>query len=190
MPVYKFRRTALINMAVTNPVGGVIYYSNADNTTAGFNLTYVPAYTEFTNLFDQYRIKAVRCTWRPTASEVPVGADLDHQLPNLWTVIDQNDGTVPSAATTLSQYQSLKISRLDRPVTRTFYPRIAQSAYASGAVSGYSFSDGPQWCDTGSPGVQHYGAKWALVWPGAGAGTVAQYISFTMEYELEFRCVR
>jgi hypothetical protein len=187
--IYKFRRTALINFTCQNNVGGVVFYTNNSITNDGFQLTYVPASTDFTNLFDQYRIRSVTMTWHPTASQVAVGADADHQLPDLYTVIDQNDGTVPTTVTTLLQYQTLKVARFDKPYTRRFEPRVALATFQGGVSTAYSDSEKAIWIDKSYPSVQQYACKWALVWPAAGTSSVTQYFQLTMQYELEFRCV-
>jgi hypothetical protein len=187
--IYRFKRTAMQNMTVNNPVGGAIYYSNADQTTAGFNLGLIPGMSDFTNLFDQYRIVSVRMIWRPTATSNNVGDSADKQIPDLFSVEDANDGIVPTNSSSLLQYQTFRCERMDHEITRTIYPRTAVATYANGVVNGYSLQDEPVWVDIANPSVQHYGIKWALVWPANGTGAVTQYFHLQMDYHLEFRVV-
>lgn len=188
-PVYAFVRSVQKNIPLSNPIGGAVFFSNTDQTANGFQLTDCPNSSEFTNLFDQYRIVKVEMTWTPSVTTAVTGSTADMQLPNINTVADFDDGVVPTNNSNLLQYQSYKSQRLDRAVSRIVSPRAALAVYNNAAIQGYAYADGPLWCNTSNPSIQHYGIKWALVWPAAGTATQQGNLILSMRYFLEFRCV-
>jgi hypothetical protein len=125
-------------------------------------------YTEFTLLFDQYRILQFQFVFTPTSNNNYAGT--------LATVIDLNDGTVPVLMNALYQYPTLMLSRPGQLVTRTFQPQVALAAY-SGAFTSYA-NRGAQWIDSQSPSVFHYGLKYGITGI-SGQPSTAQYVVIT-----------
>ncbi len=189
MPVYKVQRTLVKIFDQANPAAGVQFYSNTDQTLNGFQLNTLPNYTELTNLYDQYRIVCVEVRFIPSVTTALTGASVDNLLPRIATVADFNDGSLPTNLTSLQQYQSYRADLFNKVITRKIYPRTATAIYNNGATSGYAFNDQPTWVDTANPGVQHYGMKWAMVWPVAGTGTSVTKFTVEFVHHLEFRCV-
>lgn len=153
--VHMFKRTFSTIYAVTDTLA---------NRANIHMLTNIPNSNEFTSLFDQYKIKAVKAKFifdQNTSSCPNTLPTTNQTIPNLITVIDRDDGTPLSLITDYEQYESLKIQRLDRPVIRYFKPKLATAVYSGGTFSGYTQSPNV-WVDANSPNVEYYGLKYGI----------------------------
>lgn len=127
--------------------------SNAGPAFAGysFGLVSLPNYTEFTNLFDQYRINKVVIKFVPSANADEIGAS--KIIPSLHTVIDNNDNTAPTAMTELYEYQSYKRTQGIYTHTRVFTPSCNVD------LSIGSSPKWKQWINSQFANVEHFGLK-------------------------------
>lgn len=151
-----------------------------------FFLSQLPNYTEFTNLYDQYKISRIKVKFIYTANSQNVTtAAAITALPNLLTVIDNNDSAALSTSGDYCQYRSFKIRRLDKPCSVYFKPQFDIAAY-SGAFTSYAQKTG--WIDSNSPNVKHYGLKFAVdpMFYGAGANVTGR-IQCILTYYIKCR---
>lgn len=128
-----------------------------------FRLVDLPAYTEFTALYDQYQIRSVKISLIPRADSANVvnGSALQ-SIGNVWSCLDYDDGTSPANIDTLLQYPSLKRTQMTRIHTRSLKPKFVSQVYSSAGVVGYAIAPKNQWLDVGSSSVEHYGVKFWL----------------------------
>jgi hypothetical protein len=158
--------------------------------TAGANLTYyfqlsnLANATSFENVFDQYRIVAIRQTVRPDNNAVGLVTNSTTSLVDLYWVIDyDNTSNLGSTGAAIS-YDNCMILAPGESGSRTFCPRIAVAAYSGAFTSFANMQD--SWIDSASPNVQHYGTKFYV--PGATAAqTLLQSWEIRTEYWVEFR---
>jgi len=128
--------------------------------------------TDYTSLFDQYRIIQVQVEFLPVVS--PFGASTTAtDLPVLITKIDYDDATSQSYASLLESEQSQVVTNMTYHC-RTLTPQFALSAYG-GAFGSFASSSFGQWVDSASPGVQYYGLKWATSPVSVVSGTYVLY---------------
>lgn len=154
-----------------------------------FQLSDLPNYTQLTNLYDQYRILAVKCEFVPRTPPVQyygVSA-ISSSAPTLYTAIDLDDVTTPTANSLLS-HESVKFHGAFTPMSTGKYvrwlrPACATEMYQTGGFGGYGAKTG-QWIDTTSSSVQHYGIKW---WIATVATTPAYYYDVVFTYYMEFK---
>ena len=117
-----------------------------------FSLNDVPGYTEFTNLYDQYKICGVHMTFFPKQQLNTTISPIDHAKANarFLMCIDLNDGTAPSTADEVRQYESCQVgSILDRHEIYVKKPLFLNA-------SGQNVSD---WVATSSPSLNWFGVK-------------------------------
>lgn len=120
-------------------------------------------YAEFGTLFERYQI--VKMTVK---IEVLMGDSYNSvasQLPYLYSVNDQTDATPPPTLGTIQQYPGVKDNTLscEKPLFFTCYPQPATLLYNGGVSAGYgSPSHFPQWLDSTSPNIPHYGMKFYM----------------------------
>jgi len=121
-----------------------------------FSLDQLPAYAEFTNLFDAYRIIQVTVTFIPTMG-MPNGTTSS----SLYTVIDYDDDANLTSLNDALQYPSMQQSLPGSIIERTLSPSAASAAF-SGVFTSFARMPKSTWVDATSPGVRYYGLKYAI----------------------------
>ncbi len=144
-----------------------------------FQLSSFPNYTEFTALFDQYRMTQISVVFVPVST--------GQSTAPLYTIIDYDDSTLPTAVNDLFQYGTCHMSQGGVTVVRTLTPQFDMAAY-SGAFTSYALSVPNQWCDVASPSVQWYGVKYCL--PAFTGGPSTLVYNVHVEGVLQFRSTR
>lgn len=186
--VHKFKRTVLLTTLTSNDT------ANGTHVGLAFKLSDLPSYTEFTALFDQYRMKkaVVKAVFsRRNTNTAPAGlhaAGVAVQ-PIMMDVIDTDDSTALTANTAYEQYETVRIMT-SNVITRTINnPQVDLAAYAGGGVFTSYATKSNQWIDCASPSVEHYGYKLGSF--GDIEGTAGGYtygvwnIFVTMEFEFK-----
>jgi hypothetical protein len=142
---YTFVRTVqLTPLSVTTAMDTTFAYTF---TLAGF-----PDSTDFTNLFDQYRIGIVRVAFFPQGAASAVINS------TLGTAIDYDDSASGLSLGQLEEYSTFQLNSLQKTFWRTFQPMAAQAAY-SGVFTSFNRMPASTWIDCGSPSVLYYGLK-------------------------------
>ncbi len=126
-PVHRIRRTYLSALPISAVDSGGAY-----TITAGT----IPDWSDFSNLYDLYRIRRVTfkfVNWRTAA---PTGTG--EAFPTMVTVLDFNDTTAPATVTELITYGNHEIHQFEegkRTYTRSFTPKLQiQSASSTSTV--------------------------------------------------------
>lgn len=152
------------------------------DTAFSFQLSDLPSYTEFTALFDQYRIVGVDMHFIPHQNTCPV-TSANATTTNILIAPDYDDATAVNLAALL-QKAGLKIYNFNKEFHFFLKPMIAAAAY-SGTFTSY-LSMEPQWIDVASPSVVHYGVKTVMT-PCSSTNLSGWRVFLT--YHLEFRMV-
>lgn len=165
------------------------FFSAAPGTGVGFALNFqlnnLVNASEFTSLYDQYCIKAIKIEFIPRCTEAtPNNPNL---IGNLWSVIDRDDSAAPASVDTLLQYQNLKRTQHTQVHTRYFVPSIRDTIYNTGTTMTYAEKKN-QWIDAGTPDAEHYGIK---IWSdGLPTGAPAISYDIVTKFYLAFKNVR
>jgi len=155
-PLHQFTREvqySLTNGAATNPFFFVMLYS----------LNELPNYTEFTDLFDQYRIQFVKVSFRleqdPSAQSAAASV-----YPTLTTFNDFNDVTTPTSVNEFRERISKKITTLHpgKEVVRTIRPAITDELLKVPGGAAVTAPKWKMWLPTASPDIQYIGMKWLI----------------------------
>ena len=153
-----------------------------------FRLNQVPDYTEFTNLFDNYKIHGIKMTfYRPSLSN----SDALNTQVLLHTVYDYDDASAPSSVNQMVQYDNYKVVSLTNQfmkngkVTRFFKPRTLTEVYRGPASTGYSPTTRGVF-DTQYNDIPHYGLKWALEAIDSDGVPVTWPSDMTVRYQLTY----
>jgi hypothetical protein len=162
--------------------------SARSDTSYYFGLNGIDNVTNFTNLFDQYRIDCVVVHIVPSNNAIQVPTQSTTEFVNLYAVIDYDDATVLSATYSYREYDNCIELAPGESCKRTFQPRAAVSAFSGGAFGAYS-NIGGMWLDTASPAVQHYGLKIGVP-PCDSSQTILQSWKLIYEYYISFRALR
>lgn len=152
---------------------GFITISNITPTLGAINFSLIdlPNYTEFTALYDMYKINAVKITFLPQMTENISASSVNNPLAStrFFSAIDYNDSTAPTTIDEVRQYQNAKMTPILKVHTRYIYkPKILDSG---------SFTLTP-WISTTSPSNNYFGLKY-------GIEQMQSTVSTAMEYKIE-----
>lgn len=133
--------------------------AGANDTGAGrrFRLSDVPTSSDFTNLFDQYRIVAVEAIYVFSTHILASQA----RYPRITFAVDYSDASLPGSEADVLQYQNVEcfqFGQVKHTFKRVLKPRAALAAY-EGAFTGYGMASPNQWFDTNDASVEYYGTK-------------------------------
>jgi hypothetical protein len=136
---------------------GTISSSIAADSFSQFTvgLSSLPNPTEFTTLFDQYRISRVQYEFWPLQTEAVNSTTA--ATPGIITVVDYDDSSSLATLTAALQYPNAKWRSAYKPFVVSFKPHIAAAVYSGTFTSFMNTKD--QWIDASSPAVIHYGLK-------------------------------
>lgn len=167
-----------------------------------FSLVSLPNLTDFTTLFDSYRIKSVKVVITPYSTSVGTtfsgapNASSDASCLLHYCIDNDGTGTGPTAAEAgiqdLQQRMGYKVKRLiaDKPIKITLKPRYAQSAYVSGVSTGYTQGDPTNWIDLSYSTMPHYGIIGVVEGFTPNATTATIPLRIETKYTLEFKTPR
>jgi hypothetical protein len=108
-------------------------------------------YNEYLSLFDQYRVDWADAWLEPTAA---MGTTV---FAPLATTVDLDDANVPTAYAQVAAHPHALVGMGASGRHHSWKPHVAVAAY-SGAFSSFA-NQASEWCDSASPGIQHYGFK-------------------------------
>jgi hypothetical protein len=128
-----------------------------------FALNQVPSSTEFTTLFDKYRITKIDLTFSFNYLGTSTGGSQETVLlyPALSLFMDDDDAIIPTTKSDVQERMSVQrvsFAPMRQQISVTINPRWIQSR------GGTSTNLAPvgSWIDMSTPAVQHYGVKlWA-----------------------------
>lgn len=175
--------TGLFNMQFNFTLAGV----NSSFGGAAPTVIPLPNYTEFTALYDQYRIDYVECQFYFSNNTSSVNSPAT-TMPIMYLAKDYDDSNIANY-TDLQQYSTMKCWQLgnrtnsDGKFVIYVKPNVDVALY-QGLTTGYSRGKS-QFVDTSSPQVPHYGIKIAYdpIFTPASATNVG-YLTCTFKYHL------
>jgi hypothetical protein len=113
----------------------------------------LPSYTEFTALFDMFRISRIDCSWVPEYTELTDASTLSNAVNvRFYSAVDQTDSSAPLAVNDVLQYQNCIQTSITREHKRSLHPTIMVSSLLP--VS--------SWIPSASPSTKWYGLKVAV----------------------------
>jgi len=159
-----------------------IVLSTAPTDTFGayaIRLSDLPSYTELTQTYDDYRIIHVEFSFIPTSDNNYAGS--------LITAIDYDTNSAPVSVNDLLQYRTAMKTEVGTACVRQLIPKVADALY-SGAFTSYGLIP-MKWISCDSPGVFHYGLRWAIPGITGQSSNVVTYQVFAKVF-LQFRNTR
>jgi len=158
----------------------------AQTNTYYFQLSNLANASTFENLYDQYRLDAIRMIVKPQNNAIGLVTNSTTSLTQMYCVIDYDNDSALSSIAGATSYQNCVVLEPGESMTRTFQPRMALGSY-SGAFTSFA-NVAPMWCDCASPSIRHYGIKFYV--PGVTAAqTLLQSWDITFEYYVSFKSI-
>lgn len=152
---------------------GTLTLGSITNSYAAYNfsLSDLPNYTEFTALYDMYKINCVKMVFIPQMDTNVSLSTVNNPYASsrFFSVIDYNDGTAPLTIDELREYHTCKFTPILKTHKRVIYkPKILDS-------SSYSISP---WMSTASPSTNYYGLK-------VGVEAMSSFVTTSFNYNIE-----
>lgn len=188
-----FDADKIATMTLSNVAGSVSYGS----LSLDFQLRDLVDYTDFTTLYDKYKLAFVKVRVIPLATSVATGAAYSSVFGQssmiIHSILDSDDNAnAPATAAgvdQLRQYQTYKVANLianaQRGVTRVVRPSILMAVNDSaGTPVGSRISRG--WLNLGNSSVPHFGIKYIFEGISGGSGDPVNGVKIEMKIEAKF----
>nr|WPR18779.1 MAG: capsid protein [Chemarfal virus 102] len=176
-PVQYFKRSAWLPNWLTTAAGADSFAS------INFRINQLPQFTEFTQLYDQYKINGVKLEIIPQYDSANVGAIGTNQISQNYLINDYDDVLVPTTMDTLMQNQTVKRCPSTAVMKHYIKPCIAMQVFNTGITSTYAARRG--FVDCNSADTEHYGVKLGFT-----SNPLAQRYGLRMTFYLAFKNVR
>lgn len=155
-----------------------------------FRLNSVVNHTEFTSLYDQYKITGVKVyfDYTPDVATALAGGTPASYMPKLWIKRDYDDSSTPTITQMAESNQSRCLRFTDNRTTQSIFlrPAVLNNLFRTTLTNGYAPVWG-QWLDVATDDIPHYGLKCiAQGIPSLNLGA----ISVRVKYYLKFKNVR
>lgn len=141
-------------------IGNAIYAPFLGNLNFSLNQVINP--TDFSNLFDRYRINYVTVKVRlaiDPGAQIPASA----RYPRIWWVHDFDDAVIPGSIAELREHANYREAALDphKPVEMKIRPSTLSLIYRTAVASSYE-PKWNTWVDMAQTDVPHYGIKFGI----------------------------
>jgi len=199
--IYRFRRTLQqllpINLSTGWSGGGysllIAPALSACSIYINNTLAYqpvMPGASDFTNLFDNYRIRKVNMQIFFSNNESGVTSPAT-VLPVIHIANDYNDAN-NFGLTEIQQYPSMMTYQmgLEKPIKWSMYPKVRLDALTDSGVTSSSAYNTTGWLDTTSSNIMHLGTKVFLNTLGRTGNTDVGTVVVMITYDLEFKNAR
>lgn len=173
--IYRFTRHATYAPLIIQSVTETVYAQD-------FSLNDVWNYTEFTNLYDMYKICAVKIIFTPqqTVSNSLSSINNANASTRFYSAIDYNDAATVTVAQ-IREYQTCKMTPILKRHKRFIYPKIMDY--------NLTYNPGKPWITCGAPAVNYYGLKCSIE-PMDSSSTTSMEYSVEAKFYLMFKNVK
>lgn len=182
---YNFSRVAsLANVDIIQAVNPTLFAYN-------FQLANLPSSVDFTALYDQYRIAAVRIMFLPEWNSFYPGttAGALPSIPTIYTILDFDDSVSPANLSEVLQFKTVKMQPLNRMHSRYLKPRTAATVYRAGTTAAYSIGSRYTWINSAYADVQYFGVK-GLIDTVPSTVNTSQVVKVLAKFYVQCRMVR
>lgn len=157
--------------------------SNSQQITFNFQLNDLPNPSDFTNLFDFYRICAVKLHFIPQANSNDTGALDVLSIPVIHYIADYDDNIGFANESQALEKEGVKTRRLDKPFTYYIVPRVSNEIYNNGITTAYALNKSKQWIDSNSSSVAHFGLKGWITTANAFTLRLKVYATYYLQFK-------
>lgn len=189
-------RTNLVNIKRSFVTAPFTVNNSWSGIQLSFTLSALPNYSEFTALFEQYRINGVKLTFVPSADSLDINQQQQNSssainwttIPRLYTAIDKDGNGQYASENAILQYGNHRIIR--NPM-RAFTIYVKHPCVQMGTANLVTIVGGApkarQWLDCDNYNVQHWGAVVGGIVPYQGGTTVNMAYQVIATYYMQFK---
>jgi hypothetical protein len=161
-PMFKVPQNLVHNFVRTYDYGVLTAAAVDQGYGFDFTLQALPAFADFTSLYDAYCIDKVEVTWE--LSTIATGATQSSSImPIVLAWPDYDNSTAPSLSATqqIAQLERLQLSEARPSFRRAIVPRLTLGTAGASANVGVT-AQPRQWVDMAYTNVNHYGVKFFI----------------------------
>lgn len=153
--VFKMRRTQRLGTITLNTGYNDVSGNATTPWFTAFNIDMLPARTEITNLFQQYRVKGLKFRISPRFDSVDINnVNIPWSIPKWYVAVDK-DCSVDSSTEDSMMQQRVKILRGNRDVSiYASYPKF-RNMITNSTTSAVGFNAVNKWITSNDPDVNH-----------------------------------
>lgn len=162
-PVQYFKRSIYLSGNKLSSTANDVFFAES------FTLSQVAGSSDFTSLYDQYRINGVKYMLIPRGNTAEItaasgaSAVYQGQSTGVFSIIDYDDNTAPTSISQLMEYQNVKMTRAHQMHSRYIKPRLnLQGITNIGTGATGQIMNTRGWLDCTNTNVPHFGLKFAL----------------------------
>lgn len=170
-------RSFVTTRTVTSQANLISSVSAGVGIAWGFGLSDLPGYTEFTGLFDQYRIKEVELKIVPEYTDYTPNSNVGGSA-FIYTSVDFDNATTPTLAS-IAESETCTLHKSNQPITIKIQPR---TDFTLSGQTNAAMAPAGQWIDCASPAVTHYGVKAFIPQGTTNTGTWHCVCRYTCEF--------
>lgn len=189
--VHMFKRIVNLGQYTASITSGSVPTISPVSKAFSFQLSDLPNVSEYTSLFDQYKITGIKLRIVPrtamTTQGVVTGTTAPVGYGQVVTAIDYDDAANPIAKDTLLEYGSAKYTSSNKIHSRYFKPKVLNAVWVNIASTGYSPVKAP-WIDQANNNLPHYGLKMWIDAPENSGGGSNSSISYDVYATYYFMC--
>lgn len=175
-PVHYFTRSQYATNAIT-VTAGTDYFG-----ASSFSLINLPDQTDFTSLYDQYKILKVKWTLLPKGNSMDIGNGVTvGQMGRVFTVLDYDDSSAPSSFNQMCQYQNMRKTSTAASHTRTIVPKYLREVSTGLGTTANEPATG--WIDCTNNSVLHRGIKIGIQAPPNGSNVYDLLLTYTLAFK-------
>lgn len=187
--VHMFKRIVNLGTYTASQTSGGVVTPIAKGFS--FQLSDLANVSEYTSLFDQFKITGIKFRVVPKTAMTTQGAVTGTIAPlgygQVVTAIDFDDAANPTSKDQLLEYGSAKYTPSSRVHQRYFSPKVLNAVWVNLASTGYSPVKAP-WIDQANTNLPHYGIKLWVDVPENSSGTANSSISYDVYATYYFMC--
>lgn len=176
-----YQRPVLIKRSVllrTQQVSG----GGGDSIT--FMLSDLPNYTDFTNLFDFYKIKGVKLKLIPCQTSALTSSGTNYNLPRISYFWDYNDNAVPTTQNEMLERDNVRTVMGNRIIKTFARPCPQEPVFVNNLVTGYEQGSRNKWLNITNNNIPHYGFK---IWYDGDSSTIIQTYKIFATYYIALK---
>lgn len=143
----------------------------------------LPGVSEFTSLFDEFKIRKATFRFEPTYSENGLSQINNYSLKYVRSAVDLNDSSPYGSEDLMFQHDTLKNHKPNSVIIRSVnMPAIAAEAYAGPITSGY-YIQRNKWIDMANYGMPHFGLRLWISQTGMPTGSLLYRVIVTLHFQ-------
>lgn len=175
-PVHYYTRSQFASSIVTVTAGTDAFFASP------FQLSNLADVTDFTNLYDMYKIMKVSYTLMPRGNSSDVGLLAGAGgMTRVCSVLDYDDSLAPVSFNQMVQYNNIKWTSSTKNHSRTFVPKFLREVSTGLGTTASEIATG--WINCTNSTVYHRGIKVGIQAPTSGSAVYDLVVKYTLGFK-------